>query len=1236
MQMPKRSTRIFPIPIVLVVLVVVLQVVSADVYMHAPRGSNNKLNEVANTVQNDKRLFDSQNNGNAGYQVGDNCQPVCSDSNGNYDRTKPGAAEGSPYFYVGSQLYLEWSVQHACSSPHVHCEVILQYMCSDSSPGIRDGKVTTTIPNDATTSEQPQYGQHETYQYYQQCTQRERNKGLFLADQFSASQQQQLRSAIYTRQDRTGTRYGFECPEERDYYPYWHPTPWRDIAVFTDSPARCGLYTSESQNRRNKGLCSLAQYNNKAACETAQGSWTESGAFNTAPPACHVTQWARDNHHGNTMSGMPWSYNWTVSADVMSEKCVLRVRYNISTGDFDGWSTDAAFNNERSPVRQDLTADFIGLGAGTSGPLRLGMNTDQYGRTFEDRSHTFAIRARPSSIAARATIYNIGVRGRRGNIQQVAPVVEYDFVPNILTVRKGDYVHFQFVGSDANPAGNDGEGRRMTDRSNLVQVTALDRNIPTTAAQHTLFSQQSHIVLMARLGQTNCDETTNDEQNVRNCKLLNAAPGYFDSGLIMLENTGTHFYINSRNNQFSNRSQKGAIIVTPDWPLIIGVAVGGTGFIAVVIASCLLMRWYAMTHPSSKIALGCCGRCLLGHRRYQEVVSAASGLAVQPPVTPAGKRYVVRYDYEAGDADELTVCADDTVFALSDVTPEGWIMVVLDKGGKSGYVPSTYIEEASAHSRPASGIKPRRRSIKKAGQVRLWWHHHRRNFWFLTLFSVINAILYAYGFISNMSAAMPIWFPLAKGSGQVLNFNCALILFPVMRSVLSWLRTTPVVEIIELDNNITFHKIVACTISIFACAHIVFHYLDFVVFSATLGTPIVNSALSNLAGVTGHLVVLLMLLMFCSACECVRARRCCGIGGYTIFWVFHRLYIPVVLLMFIHSPRYWMWAFFPVCLMFMEYLIRRRHGKHPMELIRVVQEESDVLRIELRKHNFHYKPGQYLFLNCEEVSKNEWHPFTITSAPEQQILSVHVRCRGDWTSKLQSVLNPDKLKTVEFAASTPSVAGPVTPRSATVKAAVALERSTAAPLLRAAALRVDGPYGAASEHVFDHNTVMLVGAGIGVTPFASIMKSIRMRVRALRCSHCGSADDVDNVIKPQRVYFYWMCRDEQEFSWFKSLLQGIEADASVSTVFQFNTFLTGEVDLSAMMAKYKSQDAFRIAYAGRPNWRRIFRDMQQKHPRDDIGVFLCGPQIVADELSDVCQQFTQPSGTRFTFRKENF
>ena len=57
--------------------------------------------------------------------------------------------------------------------------------------------------------------------------------------------------------------------------------------------------------------------------------------------------------------------------------------------------------------------------------------------------------------------------------------MEYDFVPNNLNITLGHYLHFQFIGSDYNPKGNDGEGRQGTDRSNIVEIFTEKDNKPS-------------------------------------------------------------------------------------------------------------------------------------------------------------------------------------------------------------------------------------------------------------------------------------------------------------------------------------------------------------------------------------------------------------------------------------------------------------------------------------------------------------------------------------------------------------------------------------------------------------------------------------------------------------------------------------------------------------------------------------------------------------------------------------
>jgi len=207
-------------------------------------------------------------------------------------------------------------------------------------------------------------------------------------------------------------------------------------------------------------------------------------------------------------------YIWTVPEHVQ-DNCVLRLRYNISSSDYPTWANDGtpltthtSNSYERnggffgpdgsattSPVMQD---PYIGFGADPNATfLELALNTNQYGRTFQDRSYVFNIKPQPKDLTEGVKIYNVNVRGKRGNIVQTYPAVEYDFVPNDLCLQENDYVHFQWTGSDYNPQRNPNDGAgagddvgadnnqaSRADRSNLVEMDTLQRrNLAPVAAR---------------------------------------------------------------------------------------------------------------------------------------------------------------------------------------------------------------------------------------------------------------------------------------------------------------------------------------------------------------------------------------------------------------------------------------------------------------------------------------------------------------------------------------------------------------------------------------------------------------------------------------------------------------------------------------------------------------------------------------------------------------------------------
>jgi NADPH oxidase 2 len=151
------------------------------------------------------------------------------------------------------------------------------------------------------------------------------------------------------------------------------------------------------------------------------------------------------------------------------------------------------------------------------------------------------------------------------------------------------------------------------------------------------------------------------------------------------------------------------------------------------------------------------------------------------------------------------------------------------------------------------------------------------------------------------------------------------------------------------------------------------------------------------------------------------------------------------------------------------------------------------MELHIKKEKTTTKAGQYIFLSCPEVSYFQWHPFTLTryarlctflsasidpifhvSAPEEDYLSVHIRIVGDFTSALAKAVGCEFADQAEERKTGKPAGGKV------------IGTAAAPPLNRILPrVMIDGPFGSASEDFLNYETVLLVGAGIGVTPFAS-------------------------------------------------------------------------------------------------------------------------------------------------------
>ena len=521
--------------------------------------------------------------------------------------------------------------------------------------------------------------------------------------------------------------------------------------------------------------------------------------------------------------------------------------------------------------------------------------------------------------------------------------------------------------------------------------------------------------------------------------------------------------------------------------------------------------------------------------------------------------------------------------------------------------------------------------------------------------------------------------------------------------------------------------------------------------------PNIFGLIPGTANPTGVALMIILSVMFVCSLPFIRRR-----GHFEIFWYTHNLYWAYFVLLVIHAPQYWMWLILPGVIWIFEMAYRTIHyifgaGKTVIKAGVILPSKVTNLIID-RPPGFNFCAGDWVFIKIPAVASSEWHPFTISSAPEVQgQFTLHIRGVGQWTNSLHALFKAEHERQAKGQARQESavtkIQGTVRRKYKSVKVFVDKSVHSTAPdgglddeenfashlkqksleerqrermekrqarlgrqqsmdaisrrclasvrytsmrqpkivkydssnslmsddgivedhnlnmvmvhdqkgqhavptrLEKPLEIYVDGPFGSPSSNIYRAEHAVLVGTGIGVTPFASILQSISHRYLEIKqscpsCSYSWTNNLEASMFNLKKVDFIWINRDQKSFEWFVNLLSQLEMEqrehgGEMSRFLEMHMYVTSALQRTDMKAValqlaldilHQKEDRDLVTglkartNAGRPNWNKVFTKLREEK-KGQVTVFYCGNPVLGRTLKAKCAEFG------FKFRKEIF
>jgi len=345
------------------------------------------------------------------------------------------------------------------------------------------------------------------------------------------------------------------------------------------------------------------------------------------------------------------------------------------------------------------------------------------------------------------------------------------------------------------------------------------------------------------------------------------------------------------------------------------------------------------------------------------------------------------------------------------------------------------------------------------------------------------------------------WYSFGKILGMSAVYSLMLLFFPVSKRNF-WLEFFNV----KFERAIKFHKMLAGFMVFFVILHVLSSSRGMILANQFWMCLIPNDQcmFDSRVIMYGWIAALTALPLLLTSISWVRRRN------YELFYYTHFLFLPFVIIMQLHYDHFIYYAAPGTVAYLLDKILWWCSARSPVSIVHLYCPIQGYIRLVLAvEPGYSCEPGQWMSLNIPQVSKWQYHPLSIASAPpskENPTITFDLKAEGDWTEGVESLALRYDPKTH--------------PNSKVF---------------------LDGFHGTShlkSHGYLTHSAIMMISGGIGVTPIMSALRTISAFHKQ---SHPSLNYDFSHV---KRIVFVWVVREEKLLDLYREELSEIQNQSS--------------------------------------------------------------------------------------------